>query len=98
MKLESTDKFTGKFETIPQCILFLFSLFFSIYLKNKCCMRLIYFLFAFVCLYSCSGLPSHRCTFIQLKACNQIHLFTLDFIYICDELVSFHFSLLCLKE
>ena len=32
---------------------------------------------------------------MKLKACNQIQFFTLDLIYICDELVSFHFSLLC---
>ena len=38
---------------------------------------------------------SPRCTFIKLKACNQIWFFTLDFTYIYDEVASFHFSLLC---
>ena len=58
-------------------------------------MRLTYFLVAFVCLYSLTGPSSLRCTFVKLKACNQIQFFTLDSIYICEELVSFHSSLLC---
>ena len=51
------------------------------------------FLIAFVCLYSFTGFSSPQCTLIELKACNQF--FTLDFVYICNGLVSFHFSLLC---
>ena len=38
MKLEITSKITAQFETIPQDLLF-FSLFFSIYMKNKRAMR-----------------------------------------------------------
>ena len=53
------------------------------------------FLTVFVCLYSLTGLSSLRCTFIELKAWNQIQFFTLDSIYICNELVSFHSNLLC---
>ena len=34
-------------------------------------------------------------TTFKLKTCSQIQFFTLDFIYICDELVSFHSSLSC---
>ena len=64
-------------------------------MRNKLDIRLTYFLIVFVCLYSLTGLSSPQCTFIQLKGCNQIQFFTLDFIYICDELASFHFSLLC---
>ena len=52
-------------------------------------------LIAFVCFYSLTGSSSPRCTFIKLKACNQIPFFTLDFNYICDYLVSFYSSLLC---
>ena len=74
--------------------LFFFSLVFYAYLRNKRYMRLTYFLIAFVCLYSLAGPSSPRCTFIILKPCNQIQFFTLDSIYICDELVSFHSSLL----
>ena len=74
MKLESTSKITTKFETIPQCLLFLI---------------------AFMSLYSLTSSSSPRCTFIKLKACKQIEFFILDFIYICDEPVSFHFGLLC---
>ena len=55
-------------------------------------MRLTYFLIAFVCLYSLPGLSSSGCKFIKLKACNQIQFLTLDIIYICNELVSFHSS------
>ena len=41
-------------------------------------------------------MPSPRCPpLIKLIACNQIQFFTLGFIYICDELVYFHSSLLC---
>ena len=58
-------------------------------------MGLTFFLFAFLCLYSLTGWSSPQCTFIKLKACNQIHFCTLDFIYICNELISFHPSLLC---
>ena len=94
INLESTSKITAQFETIPQCLLF-FLLFFYLYLRNKRNMRLKYFLIAFVCLYSLTGSFSPRCTFIELKNCNQIQFFTYDFIYICDELVSFHSSLLC---
>ena len=94
MKLEYTSKITAQFETIPLCLLF-FSLFFCIYLKNKRDMRLTYFSIASLCLYSLIGSSSPRFTFIKLKACNQIHFFTLDFIYTCDELVSFHSSLPC---
>ena len=71
------------------------SLFFYIYLRNKRDMRLTYFLIAIVCLYSLTGSSSLQCTFIKLKACNQIQFFTLDFICIYGELVSSHFSLLC---
>ena len=53
-----------------------------------------HFLIDFVSLYSLTGSSSHRCAFIKLKACNQFQFFTLDFIYICDELASFHFSFL----
>ena len=53
-----------------------------------------HFLIAFVSLYSLTGPYSPRCTFNKLKACNQIQFFTLDSIYICNELVSFHSSLL----
>ena len=74
--------------------LFFFSLVFYAYLRSKRYMRLTYFLIAFVCLYSLAGPSSPRCTFIILKPCNQIQFFTLDSIYICDELVSFRFSLL----
>ena len=94
MKFESTSKFTAQFETIPQCLLF-FSLFFYIYLRNERGMRLTCFLIASVCFYSLTGSSSPRCTFIKLKACNQIQFFMLDFIYICDELVSSHSSLPC---
>ena len=89
MKLESTSKSTAQFETIPQCLLF-FSLFFYIYSGNKRDMRLTYFFTAFL-----TFTYSPRCTFIKLKACNQIWFFTLDFTYIYDEVASFHFSLLC---
>ena len=58
-------------------------------------MMLTYFLIAFVCLYALTGLSSPRCRFIKLKVCNQIQFFTLDFIYICDELIGFQFSFLC---
>ena len=74
LKLESTSKITAQFETIPQCLLF-FSLFFYIYLRNKCDMRLTYFLIAFVGLYSLTGSSSPRCIFFKLKSCNQIHFF-----------------------
>ena len=94
MKLERTSKITAKFETIPHCLLF-FTFFFYIYLRNKRDMRLTYFLIAFFCLYSLTGSSSLRCTLIKLKACDQIHFFTLDFICICDEVVSFHSSLSC---
>ena len=94
MKLESTSKITAQFETIPQCLLF-FSLFFYICLRNKHDMRLRYFLIAFLYFYSLTGLSSPWCTFIKLKACHQIHFFTLDFIYTCNELVSSHSSLSC---
>ena len=53
------------------------------------------FLTVFVCLYSLTGLSSPRCTFIKLKAWNQIQFFTLDSTYIFNELVSFHSNLLC---
>ena len=95
LKLGRTSKITARFGTIPQCLLF-FSLFFCVYLRNKRDIRLTYFLMAFVCLYLLTGPSSSRYTFIKLKACNQIQFFTLkDSIYICDELVSFHSSLLC---
>ena len=71
-----------------------FSLFFHTDFRNKRGMKLTYFLMAFVCLYSRTGSSSPRCAFIKLKACNQIQFFTLEFIYICHDLVSFHFSLL----
>ena len=74
---------------------FFSSLFFYVYLRNKRDMRLTYFLIAFFGLYSLTGPSSPRCTFIKLKASNQIEFLTLDSIYICDELVSFHASLLC---
>ena len=57
--------------------------------------RLTYFVIGFLCLYSLTGSSSPRCTFNKLKACNQIHFFRLAFIYICDELLSFHSSLSC---
>ena len=94
IKLGSTIKITAQFETLLQCLLS-FSLFFFIYLRNKRDMRLPYFLIAFVCLYWLTGPSSPRCTFIKLKAYNQIQFFTLDSIYICDKLVSFPSSLLC---
>ena len=94
IKLESTSKTTVQIQTIFQC-LFFFSLFFYIYLKKKSDMRLTYFIIAFACLYSLTGSSYPHCTFMKLKPCNQIQFFTLDFIYICDKLVSFHFSLLC---
>ena len=93
LKLWSTSKSTARFETIPQCLLF-FTLFFYVYLRNKRDTRLAYFLISFVSLYSLTGLSSPRCKFSKLKACNRIQFFTLDSIYICDELVSFHSSLL----
>ena len=93
MEFEITNKITAQFETLPQCLLF-FSLFFFIYLRNKRDMRLICFLIAFVCFYSRTGSSSRQCIFIELKAYNQIHFFTLDFIYICDDLVISHSSLL----
>ena len=93
LKLWSASKSTARFETIPQCLLF-FSLFFYVYLRNKRDTRLKHFLIAFVSLYSLTGPSSPRCTFSKLKVCNQIQFFTLDSIYICDELVSFHSSLL----
>ena len=58
-----------------------FSLFFYIYLKNERDMSLTYFLIAFICLYSLTGSSFPGFTFIKLTACNQIHFFTLDFIY-----------------
>ena len=94
MKLESASKITAQFETIPRCLVF-FSLSFYIYLTNKSDARFTYFLIAFLCLYLFTGSSSPWCTFISLKACNQIHFFTLDFIYICDELVGFHSRLSC---
>ena len=72
MKLESTSKIIAQLETIPQCLLF-FSLSFYIYLRNKRDMGLTHFLIASLCLYSLTGSSSPRCTFIKLKACNQIH-------------------------
>ena len=63
-----------------------------IYLRNKRSIRLGYFVIAFVCLYSFTDLCSYGCTFIKLKCCNQLQFFTLQFIYFCDELVSFHLS------
>ena len=72
MKLESTSKIIAQLETIPQCLLF-FSLPFYIYLRNKRDMGLTYFLIASLCLYSLTGSSSPRCTYIKLKACNQIH-------------------------
>ena len=86
-----SKKQTFCFEAIPQCLLF--PSFFYIQARSKRDIRRIYFLIAFVCLYSFTDLSSPRCTFIKLKACNQF--FTLDFLYICNELVSFNFSLLC---
>ena len=89
MKLESTSNVWTHFETILQILLF-FVLFFYIYLRNKHDMRLSYFwllLFSFNHLLVCL---SPWCTFIKLKACNQIQFFTLDFIYICDKVGSFH--------
>ena len=84
----------AQFETIPQCLLF-FLLLCYIYLRKKRDLRLTYLLIAFVSLYSVTGSSSPRCTFIRLKACNQSHIFTLDIIYVWDELVSYHFSLIC---
>ena len=94
MKFESTSKITEQFETTPQCLRF-FSLFFYTYSRNKRDMRLTYILIAFVCLYLLTDSSSRRCAFIKLISCNQFNFFTLDFIYICEELVSFHSSLLC---
>ena len=74
---------------------FFSSFFFYIYLRNKRDMSLIYFLIDFVCLYKLTDPFFPRRTFIKLKACNQIKFFTLDSIDICNELVSFHSSLLC---
>ena len=91
LQLGSTSKIMAQFQIITQH-LFFFSLFFYVYLRNKCEIRLTYFLIAFVSLYSLPGLPSPGCKFIKLKACNQIQFLTLDIIYICDKLVSFHSS------
>ena len=60
-------------------------------MRNKRDLRLTYFLIY----YSLTFSSSSRCLFFKLKASNQIHFFTLDFPYICDEQVSFHFSHLC---
>ena len=62
-------------------------------MRNKRDIRRTYFLIAFICLYSLTDLCFPRCTFIEFKACNQIDFFTLDFTYICDELVGSHSSL-----
>ena len=64
-------------------------------MRNKRDIRRTYFLIAFICFYSLTGLCFPRCIFIEFKACNQIDFFTLDFTYICDELVGSHSSLLC---
>ena len=87
---ENTSKIMAQIKTIPQ------SLLFYLYLRNKHDMRLTHYLIAFVCLYSFTG-SEDECTFTKLNVCKQIQFFTLDFIYICDELVSFHSTLLCLS-
>ena len=81
VNLESTSKTTAQFETIPQCLLFFLIILLYIFEKQAWHEENI-FLITFICL-------------LKLKACNQIQLFTLHFIDICNELVSFHFSLLC---
>ena len=66
-----------------------------LYISDKQAWHEVSFFNCFVCLYSLTGSTFPRCIFIKLKACNQIWMFTLDFIYICNELISFHSSLLC---
>ena len=95
MKLESTSKVLTQFENTSMFAFFLIIILYI--LKKKRGMRLRYFLIAFVCLYSLTGLSSARWTFIKFQS-NSLLLFFFFFhfiymyIYICDELVSFRFS------
>ena len=77
--------------------MFAFFLIILLYIFEKQARHVAYIFFNCFCFCLCSLSSSFfpRCTFIELKGCNQIQFFTLDFIYICDELVSFHSSLLC---
>ena len=85
MKLERTSKITSQVKTILQCLYFS-SLFLSIYLRNKRDMMLTYFLIAFVCTDSLTGLFSPLCTFIKLKACSKVQFFLhqISFIFVIN--------------
>ena len=96
MKLESTSKGLTQFENTSMFAFFLIIILYI--LKNKSGMRLRYFLIAFACIYSLTGLSSARWTFIKFQSNSlllYIYIYIFSFyiyIYICDELVSFHFS------
>ena len=55
MKLGSTSKITTQFEAIPQCLLFVLIILLYIFEKQAWHEAYVYFLIAFVCLYSLTG-------------------------------------------
>ena len=93
MKPESTSK-AAVFETNSQILLF-FIFFFYVFLKHKRDMRLTYLLIVFIFLQIHLDSPSRQKTYLKIKVFNKIEFFTLEFIYTCDDLISFHFNYLC---
>ena len=94
MKHESTSKLTAQFEAISEYLLF--SLFFIIllYIFEKQAWNEANTFFNCFCL----SLFSYWLIFplfMKLKAFNQTQCFTLDFIYMCYKVFSFHFRILC---
>ena len=79
MKLESTSKVLTQFENTSMFAFFLIIILYI--LKNKSGMRLRYFLIAFACIYSLTGLSSARWTFIKFQS-NSLLLYIYIYIYI----------------
>ena len=92
MKPECTSK-AALFETNSQIVLFL--IFFYVFLKHILDMRLSYLLIAFIFLQMHLDLPSRQKTYLKIKVFNKIQFFTLEYIYTCDDLISFRFNYLC---
>ena len=96
MKHESTSK-AALFETNSQILLILYSssMFFYVFLKHKRDMRLTYLLIIFVFLQIHLDSPSRQKIYLKIKFSNKIQFFTLEFIHIWNDLISFRFNYLC---
>ena len=70
-------------------------LFFLCTFEAKRDIRLSYLLIVFIFLQIHLDLPALQKTYFKIKAFNNIHFFTLQFIHTCDDLISYRFSYLC---